>query len=202
MKTISFLIFLMASVTLQAQHIRGKVCLETDKSPAQFASVGLMQVTDSSIVTGVITMTDGNYAFENVKPGRYAIKVSFVGYKTDDKQVEITGSTDDIQVDTIFLAEAVTNVEEVTVTAERLKGKELVDRTIYAIPSQVAKVSNNGYDLLKKIPQVNVDFQNNVTLNGSSNFIIQVDGRQRDKEFLAKLLPSDIESIEIINNPS
>jgi outer membrane receptor protein involved in Fe transport len=66
----------------------------------------------------------------------------------------------------------------------------------------VSKTAANGYDLLKKIPQVNVDFQNNVTLNGSSNFIIQVDGRQRDKEYLARILPSDIETIEIISNPS
>ena len=62
----------------------------------------------------------------------------------------------------------------------------MVDRTVYAIPEVIAKSSTNGYDILKKIPQVNVDFQNNITLNGSSNFIIQVDGRQRDREFLAQ----------------
>jgi outer membrane receptor protein involved in Fe transport len=78
----------------------------------------------------------------------------------------------------------------------------MVDRTVYAIPEVISKSSSNGYDILKKIPQVNVDFQNNITLNGSSNFIIQVDGRQRDREFLARLLPSDIQTIEIISNPS
>jgi outer membrane receptor protein involved in Fe transport len=108
----------------------------------------------------------------------------------------------EIVVDTIYLAETTTSLSEVTVVAERIKGKEMVDRTVYAIPEVIAKTSTNGYEILKKIPQVNVDFQNNVTLNGSSNFIIQVDGRQRDKEFLAKLLPSDIESIEVISNPS
>ena len=105
-------------------------------------------------------------------------------------------------VDTIFLTETTTSLNEVTVVAERIKGKEMVDRTVYAVPPAMAKASNTGYDLLKKIPQVNVDFQNNITLNGSSNFIIQVDGRQRDREYLAKLLPSDIQSIEIISNPS
>ncbi len=108
----------------------------------------------------------------------------------------------EIAVDTIFLTETTASLNEVTVVGERLKGKEMVDRTVYAIPEVVSKSATNGYDLLKKIPQVNVDFQNNVTLNGSSNFIIQVDGRQRDKEFLARLLPSDIETIEIISNPS
>ena len=197
-----FWVLLITSVTVQAQNIRGKVCLEKDKSPAQFAGVGLGQLPDSAIITGVITLTDGGYLFEKVKPGNYFIKVSFVGYKTGVKKVTVEAGQSEIVVDTIYLTETTTSLNEVTVVGERLKGKEMVDRTVYTIPQAVAKSSNNGYDLLKKIPQVNVDFQNNVTLNGSSNFIIQVDGRQRDQNFLAKLLPSDIESVEIISNPS
>jgi len=176
--------------------------MEKDKSPTQFASVGLVLLPDSSLVTGVITLTDGGYLFENVKPGDYLVKVNFLGYTSGRKNVTVQKGKGEFLVDTIYLTETSTNLKEVTVMGERLKGKELVDRTVYAIPPLVAKTSNNGYDILKKIPQVNVDFQNNVTLNGSNNFIIQVDGKQRDKEFLAKLLPGDIESIEIVNNPS
>ncbi len=175
--------------------------MEKDKSPAQFASVGLMQLPDSTLVTGVITLTDGGYQFENVRPGNYRIKVNFVGYKSNGTDVTVQGAGD-VQADTIYLSESATTLDEVTVVGERLKGKEMVDRTVYSIPDAIARSSTNGYEILKKIPQVNVDFQNNITMNGSSNFIIQVDGRQRDKEFLAKLLPSDIESIEIVNNPS
>jgi outer membrane receptor protein involved in Fe transport len=196
------LLLLLGSVTAQAQNIRGKVCMEKDKSPAQFASVGLIRLPDSTLITGVITLTDGGYQFDKVKPGNYQVKVNFLGYKSNGQQVTVQPGSADAVVDTIFLAETATTLNEVTVVGERLKGKEMVDRTVYAIPSVIAKSSSNGYEILKKIPQVNVDFQNNVTLNGSSNFIIQVDGRQRDKEFLAKLLPSDIESIEIVNNPS
>ena len=193
---------LITSIAGQAQSLRGKVCYEKDRSPVQFASVGLVQLPDSTVVTGVITLTDGGYLLEKVKPGDYFVRVSFVGHKTNGKKVSVEAATAEIAVDTIFLREITTSLNEVTVVAERLKGKEMVDRTVYAIPEVVSKSSSNGYELLKKIPQVNVDFQNNVTLNGSSNFIIQVDGRQRDKEFLARLLPSDIESIEIISNPS
>ena len=202
MRKYIFWLLLITSITAQAQNIKGKVCLEKDKSPVQFATVGLVQLPDSAMITGVITLTDGGYFFEKVKPGNYFMKVSFVGYKTNGKKVTVEAGNGEIAVDTIYLAETTTSLNEVTVVGERLKGKEMVDRTVYAIPQVIAKSSNNGYDILKKIPQVNVDFQNNVTLNGSSNFIIQVDGRQRDKEFLAKLLPSDIESIEIISNPS
>ena len=195
-------LLLITSITGQAQNIRGKVCSEKDRSPVQFASVGLVQLPDSAMITGVITLTDGGYLLEKVKPGNYFIRVSFVGYKTNGKGVAVEAGITEIAVDTIYLSETTASLNEVTVVGERLKGKEMVDRTVYAIPSVVSKSVSNGYDLLKKIPQVNVDFQNNVTLNGSSNFIIQVDGRQRDKEYLARILPSDIETIEIISNPS
>jgi outer membrane receptor protein involved in Fe transport len=202
MKNYIIWILLLSSITVQAQNIRGKVCLEKDKSPVPFATVALVQLPDSNTITGVITLTDGGYLLEKVKPGTYFLRVRFVGYKPSGKKVSVAAGQGEIVADTIYLAEATASLNEVKVVAERLKGKELVDRTVYNIPQAVATSSNNGYDLLKKIPQVNVDFQNNVTLNGSSNFIIQVDGRQRDKEFLAKLLPADIESIEIISNPS
>jgi outer membrane receptor protein involved in Fe transport len=202
MRKYIFFLLLITSLTAQAQNIKGKVCLEKDKSPVQFASVALEQLPDSNIVTGVITLTDGGYLFEKVKPGNYFLKASFVGYRPSGKKVVISATQGEITLDTIYLAETAASLSEVTVVAERLKGKEMVDRTVYAIPAVIAKTSATGYDILKKIPQVNVDFQNNITLNGSSNFIIQVDGRQRDREFLAKLLPSDIESIEIVSNPS
>ncbi|TFH47056.1 MAG: TonB-dependent receptor, partial [Bacteroidia bacterium] len=202
MKKYIVLLFLVTSVAVQAQNIRGKVCLEEDKTPLPFATVGLVQLPDSSMITGVITLTDGGYLLENVKPGNYFIRVSFVGYKTSGKEVIVDTGNTEVLVDTIYLRETTASIGEVMVVGERLKGKEMVDRTVYAIPAVVSKSAINGYDLLKKIPQVNVDFQNNVTLNGSSNFIIQVDGRQRDKEYLARLLPSDIETIEIISNPS
>jgi outer membrane receptor protein involved in Fe transport len=202
MRKYIFCLLLITSVTAQAQNIKGKVCLEKDKSPVQFASVGLVHLPDSNMITGVITLTDGGYFFEKVKPGNYFMKASFLGYKPNGKEVTVEAGQGEIAVDTIYLTEITTSLNEVTVTGERIKGKEMVDRTVYAIPEVVAKSSSNGYDILKKIPQVNVDFQNNITLNGSSNFIIQVDGRQRDREYLNKLLPSDIQSIEIISNPS
>jgi outer membrane receptor protein involved in Fe transport len=202
MKKVLFSLLLIISLTSQAQNIKGKVCYEKDKSPVQFASVALVQLPDSTMITGVITLTDGGFMLEKVKPGNYFLKASFVGYKANGKNVIVDATNKEITVDTIYLAEIITSLKEVTVSAERIKGKEMVDRTVYAIPEVIAKSSTNGYDILKKIPQVNVDFQNNITLNGSSNFIIQVDGRQRDRDYLNKLLPSDIQSIEIISNPS
>nr|MCU0408167.1 carboxypeptidase regulatory-like domain-containing protein [Bacteroidales bacterium] len=84
-----FLIGMMLAVSasVQAQNISGRVFLAGDRSPAQFAGVGLHQLPDSGVVSGVITLSDGDYTFENVKPGSYFIKVSFVGYGADPENV-------------------------------------------------------------------------------------------------------------------
>ncbi len=100
------------------------------------------------------------------------------------------------------MAEKSEVLDDVTVTGNYIRAKEMVDRTVYEILPEVEKASTTGYDVLRKIPSVQVDFNDNITINGKSNFIIQVDGKQRDKEFLARLRPGDIESVEVIHNPS
>jgi hypothetical protein len=201
MKKLIFILWMVIPFWVNGQTINGFVFNTADKTPVQFANIGLMHLPDSTTETGVISLTDGSYSFEKIRPGKYFIKASYMGFNSNGTEINV-GNQNLINADTIFLAQESKKLAEVTVVAERLQGKELVDRTVYTVPAEIAKTAANGYDLLKKIPQVQVDFQNNITMNGSSNFIIQVDGKQRDKEFLAKLQPSDIESIEIINNPS
>ena len=79
MKEILFWILLFAGVAASSQGIRGTVCLDKDKSAVQFATVGLLQIPDSTMIDGTITLTDGGYSIGNVKPGQYLIRVSFVG---------------------------------------------------------------------------------------------------------------------------
>ncbi|MFO7657831.1 MAG: TonB-dependent receptor [Bacteroidales bacterium] len=202
MKKFLWLSWLIVSVNIQAQNITGLVMVSNNKSPVAYASVGLLHMPDSSLTAGGITLMSGKYTFENVKPGDYFVQVNYLGYALAGTHVKVEDASGITVADTIFLYEASHQLEEAVIKGQRLQGQELVDRTVYSIPEEVAKSSNTGYDILKKIPQVQVDFQNNVTMNGSTNFIIQVDGKQRDKEFLARLLPSDIKTIEIISNPS
>ena len=186
----------------QAQSIKGVVISAQDSSVVEFAPVALLSLPDSAIKAGIQTEVGGTFSIDNVVPGKYLLRVTYVGFSPSTKEITVNKSDKTIQLDTIRMSEFSKELNEVVVNGERIKGKELVDRTIFTIPNTVAKSSANGYDILKKIPSVQVDFQNNITLNGNSNFLIQVDGKQRDKEFLSKLLPTDIETIEIINNPS
>ncbi len=185
-----------------SQQIQGYVLFQADKMPVSYGSVVLKTLPDSGFVSGVITYDQGQYTFDNVKPGAYVLIANYMGYSDSYVDVEIGPGQKIVTPDTIYLHESINKIEEVQVTGDFIRGEELVDRTVYQIPPEVASSSTDGYEVLRKLPSVQVDFNNNITLDGSSNFIIQVDGKERDKEFLARISPDDIKSVEIIHNPS
>ena len=203
MKKLTFALILLISFSyISAQTLKGYIYSTPEKTPVEFANVLVLNLPDSSMVKGVITYMDGQYTSENIQPGNYYIRASFVGFRENGLGVEVKEGQTEVWVDTIFLVQKTEDIDEVVVTGDYVRAKELVDRTVYEILPEIEKTSTNGYDVLRKIPSVQVDFNNNVTLNGKSNFIIQVDGKQRDKEFLARIRPEDIKSIEVIHNPS
>jgi hypothetical protein len=201
-KRLIILILAVQFFNAYTQAIKGYVYDMQEKTPLEFANVVVLSLPDSAMVKGLISYHDGQYAAEMINPGIYYVKASFIGYEDAGKRVELSDEQDEIWADTIFLALKPETIEDVVITGNYVRAQELVDRTVYEILPEIEKTSTNGFDVLRKIPSVQVDFNNNVTLNGKSNFIIQVDGKQRDKEFLARILPGDIESVEVIHNPS
>lgn len=203
MRKLFFLLLLaIPCLVVKAQSIKGVVYSVQDKAPVEFSPVTLLHLPDSAVINGVSTKANGSFLIENVKPGNYFVKATYLGYAPGGKPVVIKAGSKVITIDTIYLSTSSRQLAEVKITGERIKGTELVDRSVYTIPSEISKSSANGFEIIRKIPGVQVDFNNNITLNGKTNFLIQVDGKQRDQQYLNRLNPSDIKSVEIINNPS
>ena len=202
MRKLVFMLLAIPCIGVQAQTIKGVVYSKQEKAPVEFSSVSLLHLPDSAIITGASTKASGAFVIENVKPGNYYVKATNIGYAPGGKSIEVASGSKVVTIDTIFLSASSKQLGEVKITGERIKGTELVDRSVYAIPAEIAKSSVNGFEIIRKIPGIQVDFNNNITLNGKTNFLIQVDGKQRDQQYLNRLNPGDIKSVEIINNPS
>lgn len=195
-------LLITVSVAIQAQGISGKVYSNADTTEVQFANVVLLDLSDSVFVTGVLTYLEGEFKIPPQDTGRYLLKISSLGYKNLWYPVHIKKADNNINLGTLYLKTQNELIDEVKVTGQMIRGKELVDRTVYEIPPEIEKSSTTGYDILKKIPAVQVDFNNNITIGGKRNFIIEIDGKQRDAEYLNRVMPEDIESVEVIHNPS
>lgn len=116
--------------------------------------------------------------------------------------VELSPKAYRLKLKRLALQENIVLLDEVTVTHERLKGEEKIDRTVYPINDDIRNTTSSGLDMLRYIPAVTVDLMENVTLEGRSDFHLYVEGVRRNKEFVAQLDPEMIDRVEVITNPS
>jgi ferric enterobactin receptor len=206
--TLVVLLCTYASLTYAANNeissgeVTGKIIEEKTQAPVAYASVALFNAKDSALIAGVITDEKGEFHFENLAYGNYKLKASFVGYKTTTlNEINVSRKNKKVEIKEMRLSEEVTVLKDVVVVGERLKGEEKIDRTVFTLNDQIVKSSHSGLDVLKQIPAVSVDFQNNVSLAGKSDIEFYVDGVLRDKNYVAQLDPKVIDKVEILTNP-
>ena len=206
-----------ATAFLQAQPGRGAggviggsvADLESGES-LPGATIALWNGADSSLVTGMAADVNGRFRMEGLRPGNYYLKISSIGYLTRTvPDVSLRAGSMEAALGTIGLeADPDLQGDEVTVTGERADVEFRSDRTVYNVEDQPISTGGNAIDVLKTVPQVEVDIDDNVSLRGSNNVAVQINGRPVpiNGEALAsflKSLPADmIVKVEIIPNPS
>jgi ferric enterobactin receptor len=182
--------------------ITGVIVDDSTTTPVSYASVALLSAADSSLLNGMITNDQGKFQFNDLPYGKYNLKVTFVGYKpVVIKDLEVSRQNKTIDLQNLKITEDYKKLEEAVIVGQRLKGEEKIDRTVFTINDDVRKASTTALDALKHIPSVTVDFQNNVSLEGSTNIQFYVDGILRNKEYVAQLKPDQIDKVELITNP-
>ena len=186
--------------------IFGTVVDSLTKQEMQYATITIMKQMDSSVVSGTITDKKGNFKIENLSPENYLCKVSFIGYeKTFIRNINMTKENPIINLGKIVLLPAEEMKSEVLVTAEKDPISYQVDKKIINVGQILGSKGGNVLEILKQIPSINVDIDGNVTMRGSGNFQVLVDGRPTlmSASDIFRQIPSEmIESIEIITNPS
>lgn len=189
--------------------LRGTVIEAATEEPVASATVALWSAADSSLVTGAITNADGTFAIEGIRAGQYALRVSFVGYRSQSiPNLEISSSNRTIDLDRIALEEDTEALEGVEVTAERSYVEVGVDRTTYNVENQPMTAGGSGLDVLNEIPSIEVDIDDTISLRGSQNVAIYLNGRPAPMtgealaSFLNGLSAESISRVEVIPNPS
>jgi len=168
----------------------------------------LLKAKDSSVLKYAITNATGDFEFKNIKDGQYLISSSYVGYVTAySKTFQLSGSGD-VHVPAISMTKTSGNLKDVTVSVRKPIVEVKADKTILNVENSINAVGSDALELLRKSPGVLVDKDDNVSLAGKNGVKIYVDGKPSpltgtDLSYYLKSLPSSqIESIELITNPS
>ena len=189
----------------KAGAIVGQVFDSDLTAPIEYANVVLYALPESTQVTGTVTDKTGAFRLDGVKPGRYYVVLSFVGYRDRTmKEIEVTAGTP-LDLGRIELELKPISVPGVEASAEKPAISFEPDKKVIDVSKLPTASSGTAVDALQSAPSVKVDIDGNVTLRGSSNFTVLVDGRPTplsSNEALRQIPAATIDKIEVITNPS
>ncbi|QSB28474.1 outer membrane beta-barrel family protein [Flavobacterium sp. CLA17] len=183
--------------------VTGKVFEKVSKQPLEYATISIMAPNDTKVIAGGITNPKGEFEVA-VAPGTYDIKIEFISFKaTEIKQKNIETDTN---LGVVNLSEDAAQLNEVVVRAEKSTVEIKLDKKVYNVGQDMMVKGGTVSDVLDNVPSVSVDTEGNVSLRGSDNIRILIDGRPSNAINVAEALrqlPADaIDKVEVITNPS
>jgi len=188
--------------------VTGAIIDEATEEPIPYATVVLKSLKDSSTVNGVITDENGEFKLTNIKLATYKLEVSFVGYANYTQKIELTPKSPDVDLKKVSLATDANQLDEVVVSGQRATIENKIDRIVYNAEQDVANAGGDASDVLRRTPLLSVDQDGNVSLRGSQNIQILINGKPSSMFGASpgdalKMIPSDqIKSVEVITSPS
>ncbi len=205
MKSIFTVVFFALFTTLNAQSIKG--VLSDNQSPVSFANVMLYNAKDSTLVKFTYSDDSGTFNFDQLTPGVYYIDATFIGLEQySSKSINVL--SDDIDLGRINMTISANQLTEVTITAKKPLIEVKSDKVVLNVAGSVLSSGDDALSLLRKAPGVLVDNNENISLMGKTGLIIYIDGKPSPlnaaelASMLKNMSSNDIESIEIISNPS
>lgn len=170
--------------------------------PLQYATINVKKCSDSLTVQYGITDAEGKFRLEEIPFGKYFVEIQFVGYqKSTSAPFEITKENTVFKIPKYKMTDKNNEIDAVVIKAQRDMLQTNLDKTVFNVQSSINSSGQTAVEVLEEIPSVSVDVEGNVSLRGSENVTILVDGRATN--LTLDQIPADmIESIEVITNPS
>lgn len=198
-----------ATSTPDSSNISGSVVDSVSRKPVEFATVALLPLNSSTPVAGDLTDATGRFSFNNVAPGRYRLRVTFLGYEDRIAEALLPNQTDnDLNLPPLLLRTVSQTLNEVTVTARRDLIEDKEDRIVYNAGSDPTNAGGTAVDVMKKVPMLTVDPDGTIQLKGSSSIKVLINNKPssimaRSISEALQMIPAEaIKSVEVITAPS
>src|SRR5258708_26684257 len=207
--------FLCSSLVLNAQpynnpkgNIRGKVIDSVTKQPVDYAPISVYKDGNASPINGVVSDPTGNFVITNLNPGEYSIAIDYMGYrKKTINHLTINASASNISLGTIYITPIQSQLKTVEIVGTAPVVENKIDKMVYNVANDLTSQGGSASDVLQKVPQITVDIDGNVQLQGNSNIRFLINGKPSSifgaslADALQSIPASQIKSIEVITSP-
>lgn len=157
--------------------VSGRV-VEDTKEPAIQATVQLLSLPDSAQASGTATTAQGYFTLPKVSAGKYVLKVSYIGFKSQYLPMHLYATTTAKNVGTLTLETDAVMLAEAVVTAEAPQVQVVEDTLVYNSSAYRTPEGAMLEELVKKLPGAEIDDEGNVKINGKDLSKIMVDGKE------------------------
>ncbi len=218
MKALRYIIlFITASVIANSSIASGELEIPGGKltgalvdsantKPLSYANVALYNSSDSTLITGVMTGDNGEFELNSIPDGNYYLIIQYIGYQTKViKNIDVSRQDRKVELGKIQVEPTAILLEAANVVANKSYTEYKLDRKVINVSQDISNTGVSAAEVLEKSPSVRVDIEGNVTLRGSSNFKVFIDGKPSvldGSEALQQIPANTIENIEVITNPS
>lgn len=189
-------------------QVTGKVIDSVTKAPVSYATISVFKVNSKSPFNGVITDDNGAFTINNIGAGSYRITVDFIGYrKKTINNIVITKGSPTVSLGSIFLASAQNQLKTVEIVSKAPVVENKIDKMVYNVTNDLTAQGASASEVLQKVPQVSVDIDGNVELQGNSNIKFLINGKPSSifgasvADALQSIPASQIKTIEVITSP-
>jgi hypothetical protein len=188
--------------------ITGKIFSKDTKLPVEYATILVADANSGKTVSGGVANNKGIFSINGLVAGRFKVTIDFIGFeKKILDSVVISAAKPVYNAGTVYIASASRALNEVVVTSQAPVLENKVDRVVYNVANDVTSQGGVATDVLKKVPQVTVDVDGNVELQGNPNIRFLINGKPSSMfgnslaDALASIPASQIKSIEAITSP-
>jgi outer membrane receptor protein involved in Fe transport len=189
------------------KHITGKIIDTLSSKPVPYVSITLLDGQRKKL-RSTFSAEEGTFAFEISQAGDYVLQLSAVSYSSKEIPVTVLASQTKVVVPDILFSPTAGALQEVVVTSKKKLIEVRPGMLVYNAANDATNKGGTAADVLRKAPVLNVDAQGNVSMRGSSNLKILVNGKYsgqmaRSPADALNMMPADIiQSVEVITTPS
>ena len=214
-KGIVLVVLWLSAFVLNAQapanasgKITGTIVDSVTGQPVQFASVSLSLQGADKELDGMMTDDKGYFALSSIADGTYKLQIFSIGYKSGFKNnIVVSNTSRVVNLGNIKLPPTSSKLSVVTVAADKSTVQYEVDKTVYNVDKDMTSQTGVATDVLKKIPEVEVDVDGNIELQGNADVRFLINGKPSTifgnnlADVLQSIPASQIQSIEVITSP-
>ncbi|NJB83908.1 TonB-dependent receptor [Wenyingzhuangia aestuarii] len=205
---IQLFLLLMVATVFGQQKTAISGTLKTEGNIAiPYVTVTLKNIETANLKQG-FSDENGLFVFEDVNPGKYGLLFNAIGFKQITKNVFVGGINSYLNVGTIVLVEDATELSAVEIKAQKSVISQGLEKKTFDLDNVISQTGGSVLDVMKGMPGISVDQEGKVMLRGSDKVLVLIDGQQSsltgfgNQKGLDNIPATNIEKIEIINNPS